>query len=79
MENPVDPLLEEYLAKTPGETEWVERLARRYRGMTAQDRLNELAELLRWMDAILGGRRPHRDEPRPLWFDPQDPLLERAR
>ncbi|MBI3844410.1 MAG: hypothetical protein HY292_07190 [Planctomycetes bacterium] len=76
MTDSMDPALAEYLSKTPPESEWIEKLARRYRGMTVEERLHQLSELLRWMDSIAGDRNPPRDRPLPLWSP--DPVRNHA-
>jgi hypothetical protein len=72
-----DLTIQEYLARVPDDREWGEAEARRYRHLTADERLAVLADLLRLTDELLAGRQPVADPGLPFWRHWSDPHVGR--
>ena len=70
--------MSDYLARAPGDVESAERAVAPYRDMTPDERWLALAELLREVDQLLGGRPPApKEDEEPLWRLGMDPSLGR--
>jgi hypothetical protein len=69
-----------YCALAPTDAEWALKAVEPYRDMTPLERLRSLAVINGWMDAMLAGRAPEREDgEHPFWMHWKDPLLARAR
>jgi hypothetical protein len=74
------PAVAAYEALSPDDAEWARRAVAPYGSMSPSERLRALAALNGWMDALLAGRPPEREDgERPFWMHWQDPSLGRPR
>lgn len=70
----VSSLLDRYLASIPTDEETARRAVRPYAGMSGEERLRALADLLGEMDILLGGRLPIRSpDDEQFWRHWKDP------
>ena len=70
----------EFIALAPGDAEWARRAVEPYGNMTPAERLRALSALNGWMDRMLAGRLPEREDgEHPFWMHWKDPLLARPR
>jgi len=66
----------EYCALAPTDAEWAERAVAPYRDMTVEKRMQALSVLNGWVDAMLAGRMPEREDgEHPFWMHWKDPML----
>lgn len=69
-----------YESLAPGDAEWARRAVEPYAAMSPAERLRALAALNGWVDALLSGRAPEREDgERPFWMHWKDPSLGRTR
>jgi len=64
----------EFIALAPDDREWARRAVEPYRDLSPAERLRALSILNGWMDQVLAGRPPVREDGEPpfwmLWSDP---------
>ena len=76
MSEPRAPDVSAFVAAAPGDAEWARRAVEPYAGMAPADRLRALSALNAWIDALLAGRLPEREDgERPFWMHWKDPAL----
>lgn len=70
------PTVADYIAMAPTDAAWAARAAAPYAAMTPAERLRQLSILNGWMDALLNGRMPEREDGElPFWMLWKDPTL----
>lgn len=69
-----------YCSLAPDDASWARRAVAPYAAMTPEERLRALSVLNGWMDVLLAGRAPEREDgEKPFWMHWKDPALGRPR
>ncbi len=76
MDENARPTVADYIALAPSDAEWAARAVAPYAAMTPAERLLQLSILNGWMDSLLAGRMPEREDGElPFWMLWKDPSL----